>query len=318
MGARFRAVTPGVPTANRGICLYRQAAADELGRAASLCSPAPVRPGEGPLRCFVAVRTQPVERLIAAAFWKAVPETAGTLIAEIQWAALPVLGEQVSAFLEALVASVPDQEPGATALANAEWLPVGHPAAAVLQAVGFTVAGTRTYYQADAAAWRHGLSEVPPLAANSGVIPPHGDHFDGLRALLCGASLRPSDLAHRFHTAGSESPNLFDPRCSGVVIADGKVVAACLANAAHGHLTLAALAGSPDACARLLHHCLQGRDHLPEPASLSFHLDDRDPPGALAGLLERLPHQPAGRLEHYARPLTTAAETVAEMKGEPA
>ena len=315
---RLCAVTPAAPTAGRGTCLYRQAAADELGRAASLCPPAPARPGEGPQRCFVAVRTQPVERLLAAAFWKLVPETDGTLTAEIQWTALARLGEQVPVFLEALLAAVPGQEPTAGTVANAEWLPAGHPAAAVLESVGFAVAGTRTHYQAEAAAWRHALDNAPPLAANTVLVPPRADHFEGLRTLLCGASLRPSELAYGFHTAGSESPSLFDPRCSGVVVADGKVVAACLANASHGHLTLAALAGPPDACARLLHRCLLGRDHLPEPASLSFHLDDRDPPGALAGMLERLPHQTVGQLARHARPLTTAAETMAEKKGEPA
>jgi hypothetical protein len=313
---RLCAVTPAAPTAGRGTCLYRQAVPDELGRAASLCPPAPARPGEGPQRCFVAVRTQPVERLLATAFWKVVPETDGTLTAEIQWTALAVLADEVPAFLEALVAHVAEQESGVVAVAGADWLRVGHPTAAVLQAVGFSPAGTRTVFRADAAVWRQTLGE---LAEPTVLVPPHGNHFDALRALLCGASLRPSDLAHGCHTAGSEAPSLFDPRCSGVVLAaDGRIVAACLANAAHGHLTLAALAGPADACEHLLRHCLQGRDGLAESATLSFHLDDRDPPGALAGLLERLPHQTVGQLARHARPMANAAETLAERKGEPA
>ena len=294
---------PADPAAGRGTCLHRQAAPDEFGRAASLCPPAPVRPGEGPLRCFVAVRTQPVERLIAAAFWKLVPETAGTFTAEIQWAALPALGEQVPAFLEAFVTNVPIQEPGTTTIASADWLAANHPAAAALQAVGFAAAGTRTYYQTDAAAWRGALGAPPPPEENTVLVAPQAGHFDSLRALLCGVSLRPSELAHGCHTAGSETPSLFDPRCSGVVLAEGKIVAACLANQARGHLTLAALAGPPDECARLLHHCLQARDHLPEPSTLGFHLDDRDPPAALAALLERLPIQCGGQLVRYARPV---------------
>jgi hypothetical protein len=201
-------------------------------------------------------------------------------------------------------------------VAGADWLPVGHPAATVLQAVGFSPAGTRTVFRADAAVWRQTLGEH---AEPTVLVPPQGNHFDALRTLLCGASLRPSDLAHGFHTAGSEAPSLFDPRCSGVILAaDGRIAAACLANAAHGHLTLAALAGPPDACEHLLRHCLQGRDGLAESATLSFHLDDRDPPGTLAGLLERLPHQTVGQLTRHARPLATAAETLAEKTGAPA
>jgi hypothetical protein len=295
---------PTGTTAGRGVCLYRQAAPDELGRAAALCPPAPVRPGEGQLRCFVAVRPQPVERLVAAAFWKLVPETDGTHTAEIQWAALPALGEQVLAFLEALVANVPVQESEAVTVASAEWLAAGHPAAAVLRAVGFAAAGTRTYYQADAAACRDAHAAAPPLAENTLLVAPQAGHFDSLRSLLCGASLRPSELAHGCHTAGSETPSLFDPRCSGVVLADGRVVAACLANASRGHLSLAALAGPPDACSQLLHHALQARDHLPQPVSLGFHLDERDPPAGLAALLEQLPFQNAGQLVRYERPVS--------------
>jgi hypothetical protein len=296
----------------RGQCRFRQAEVDELARAASLCQPAPARCGEGPLRCFVAVRPQPIERLLAAAFWKLVPETAGTHSAEIQWTALPALGDELLDFIDAFVAHVSDETEGGTAIAHADWLIVGHPAAAVLQAAGFAVVGTRTVFQADAAVFREALAETPPLESNAGVVPPRGDHFDALRALLCGAWLRPSELAHGLHTAWSESPCLFDPRCSGVVVDGDQIVAACLANVSHGHLTLAALAGPPNACARLLSHCLQGRDGPAESATLSFLLDDRDPPGALAGLVERLPHQAVGQLRRYAR---TAAEAMADSKG---
>ena len=69
------------------------------------------------------------------------------------------------------------------------------------------------------------------------ITPPQVGHFDCLRTLLCGASLRPSELAHGCNTASSEAPSLFDPRCSGVVLADGMVVAACLANASRGHIS---------------------------------------------------------------------------------
>lgn len=92
------------------LCVHRPAEPDELGRATSLCQPQPMRAGEGPRQCFVAVRMQPVERLLAVAFWKAVPETDGTRTAEIQWSALPALGTEFSAFWEALIAHIATQE----------------------------------------------------------------------------------------------------------------------------------------------------------------------------------------------------------------
>lgn len=294
---------------------FRRAQPDEAGRAASLCPPAPARPGEGPRQCFVAVRSHPVERLVAAAFWKTVPETDGTLSAEFQWSALPSLGRELPAFLHALAGEVVEREATATCLAAADWLPEGHPAGPLLESAGFAPAGTRTVYHGDAAAWRVAL-EGEGAEPQGELLPPHGEHFDALRSLLCGASLRPSELAHGFHSGWSESPSLFDPRCSAVIVDGGAVIAACLANASRGHLTLAALAGPAELCARLLHHGLQAHDKLPEPATLSCQLDDRDPPGALAGLLGRLPHTVLGRVGRLARPLAIAPARMPEEKGK--
>jgi hypothetical protein len=293
-------------------CVFRKAQPDESGRAASLCRPEPARPGEGPRHGFVAVRTRPVERLVAAAFWHRVPETDGTLSAEFRWSALPTLGRELPDFLEALALEVAAQEPAATTLAAADRLPDGHPAGALLQAAGFAPAGTQTVYHADAAAWREALDGPD---ADGELLPVRGEHFDALRGLLCGASLRPSELAHGFQSGWSESPSLFDPRCSAVIVAGGGVVAACLANASRGHLTLAALAGPAEWCERLLHHGLQAHDKLPEPATLSFQLDDRDPPGALAGLLEKLPHTVLGRVRRLARSLAIPPARMPEEKG---
>lgn len=282
-------------------CSFRKAEPDETARAASLCPPVPARPGEGPRHGFVAVRSRPVERLVAAAFWKRVPETDGTLIAEFQWSALPSLGPQLSSFLEALAQQVKEQEPAAATLAATDWLPEGHLIGGLLEAAGFSASGTRTVIEADAAAWRQALEGA--AVADGDLQPLRGEHFDALRMLLCGSSLRPSELAHGFHSGWSESPGLFDPRCSAVMVAGGEVIAACLANSTRGQLTLAALAGPAGPCRRLLHHCLQAQDKLPEPAGVVCQLDDRDPPGTLAGLLESLPHTVVGRLKRHARPL---------------
>lgn len=292
---------------------FRRAQPDEAGRAASLCPPAPARPGEGARHCFVAVRSHPVERLVAAAFWKTVPETDGTLSAEFQWSALPSLGRELPAFLHALAGEVAEREATATCLAAADWLPEGHPAGPLLESVGFALAGTRTVYHADAAAWRVAL-EGEGAELQGERMAPRGEHFDALRGLLCGPSLRVSELALGFHSAGSESPSLFDPRCSAVIVDGGAVVAACLANASRGHLTLAALAGPAALCKRLLHHCLQSRDKLPEPATLSFQLDDREQPGVLTGLLEKLPHTVLGRVGRYAQLLAVTSARLTEEK----
>lgn len=280
--------------------MFRGAEPDELARAASLCQPGPARPGEGPRHGFVAVRSHPVERLVAAAFWKTVPETDGTLSAEFQWSALPSLGRELTAFLDALAGEVAERQATATCLVAADWLPEGHPAGSLLESAGFAPAGMRTVFHADAAAWREALDGPDPEGE---LLPLRSEHFEALRGLLCGASLRPSELAHGFHSGWSESPTLFDPRCSAVIVAGGAVVAACLANASRGHLTLAALAGPAALCGRLLHHGLQAHDKLPEAATLSCQLDDRDPPGALAALLEKLPHTVLGRVRRLARPL---------------
>ncbi len=251
------------------------------------------------MHCFVAVRELPVERLMAVAFWKTLVETDKTLTAEFKWSALPALGAEVTTFLKALTAHVAGQEPALATMTSAEWLPAGHPTAAILESVGYVATTSRSYHSADAAAWRAALRENLGSTVAPQIVSPVPSHFPALRSLLCGPSLRPSELAHGFHTAATTSPSLFDPRCSGVILTDGEPTAVCLAQHAHGHLTIAALFGMPSACHALLHHALQAHDHLPEPTTLSFHFDDGDSPASLATLLESLPHHPAAKLSRY-------------------
>ncbi len=290
-----RSVFPGESPATSPYA-FRAAESDELGRAASLCTPAPARPGEGRQHCFVAVRSQPVERILGVAFWKSIPETDGTLTAELQWTALPALGAELPAFLRALIAHIPTAEPSISTIAIADWLPAEQPSA-LLADLGFTATATRTHYQADAATWRTALSHS--IEETPAIHPPHGEHFPALRPLLCGSSLRPTELAHGFQTAATHQPSLFDPRCSGVVVENGQPTAVCLAQHAHGHLTIAALHGSPAACHALLHHALQAHDLLPEPTTLSYYLDASDESSALAALPESLPRSAATQLSRY-------------------
>lgn len=260
------------------------------------------------MQCFVAVRSLPVERLMAVVFWKTIPETDETLTAEFQWSALPAMGAEVSTFLQAFIAHVAAQEPAIAAIAAisaAEWLPAGHPTAALLESIGFVATINRSHFHADAAAWRAALADA--ATNREAPVSPHPSHFPALRKLLCGPSLRPSELAHGFQSAASASPSLFDVRCSAVMLDDsGAPVAACLANSAHGQLSLATLLGTPEACRALLCHCLQARDHLPEPEALSFHIDDVPSPAALAALLESLPHQLLARRSRYTRHFSDA------------
>lgn len=282
--------------------IYRPAFADELGRAASLCTVSAARSGEGPTQCFVAVRERPVERLVGAAFWRLLTSAVGQVEAEFEWAAAAAYTEAVE-FLQALVAEVKKQCPACERIAASAWLPEGHPLAATLEAAGFAAAVKRHVYGAEAKVWREALATAA-IAESEVLTAPTGGHFDELRALLCGPALRPAELAHGFQTAGGESPSLFDARCSALMTEGGKVTAVCLANFSRGHLTVAALHGTAAQGDRLLHHCLQARDHLAEPVSLSFHLDERDPSLALSALTERLPVENGGSSLRYEAELT--------------
>lgn len=280
--------------------IYRPAFADELGRAASLCAAEASRPGDWPLQCFVAVRERPVERLVGAAFWRLLTAADGRGEVEFEWAGAVAHTED---FLRALVAEVKKQYPACERIAASAWLPEGHPLAATLEAAGFAAAGKRQLYGAEANVWREALATAA-IAEGEVLTAPAGGHFDELRALLCGPALRPAELAHGFQTAGGESPSLFDARCSAVLTEGGKVTAVCLANGSRGHLTVAALHGTPAQGDLLLQHCLQARDHFAEPVSLSFYLDDRDPSLVLSALIERLPVQNGGGSWRYEAEIT--------------
>jgi hypothetical protein len=85
--------------------------------------------GEGPMECFVAVRSLPVERLMTVD---------GTCAVEFNWSVLPTLEVEVSTFLRTFV---------------------HHPATIALEHVGFVSTATRLFLHADAAEWRAALAK---------------------------------------------------------------------------------------------------------------------------------------------------------------
>ena len=241
------------------------------------------------------MREQPVERLVEAAIWHTVEEADGGRGVEFDWAAGPALGEDEQvAFLVALVAEIRRQAVDAAWIAPASWLPEGHTSIGILEAAGFAVTARRSLYGVEAAKAREILASQPTPESPGELRAPAPEDFEALRALLCGPALRPADLALGMRSAASHQPSLYDPRCSAVCLRDGEITAACLAQSSHGHLGLAALVGAPEECDRLLVHCLQGRDGLPEPATLGFQIDRRLPAPALTRLTEILPCHSAG------------------------
>ena len=91
--------------------IHRPAFADETARAASLCPPTPSRPGDGPRQCFVAVRNEPVERLVGAAFWRVLLETDHRSSVEFEWSTLAGSATNEDEFVESLVTQVLRQCP---------------------------------------------------------------------------------------------------------------------------------------------------------------------------------------------------------------
>ncbi len=280
--------------------ICRPAHADEYRRAASLFATPPLPDGHGPRLCFVAVREEPVERLVAAAFWGAAMEADGSRGIEFDWSAGPALGaEEQEAFLLALVEEISRQAAEAAWIAPARWLPEGHTVVELLVKVGFALAAERSLYGIKAAQAREILASLAPSESPGELREPVPEDFDALCSMLCGPALRPADLAVGIRSASSHEPSLYDPRCSALLLRDGNITAACLADSSYSHLTLAALAGPPDDCKRLVLHALHGRDHLPEAAAFSFQVDHRQPACAFSRLAGFLHCQAAGRLLRF-------------------
>ena len=290
---------------------FRTAHADEIPRAMSICQPAPEIPGEGPARCFVAVKDRPVERLVGVVFWREIPAEGKTPVgATFEWAMIPDLADSPveTDFLIALVTEIQLALPAARWLSPSTDLPDGHPLAERLLQASFQQVATHTHHSAtvaDIALWLENHPANPsPLPATA----PHPSHFHPLLEVLCGHDLplRKARLSHGLHTSATSHPTLFDARCS-ILLMDGEnVAAACLANVTQGHLTLAAL-HLPSPPAQLLPEILRqviDRSNLfAPPLTLGFSLHPQDPPAGLPALLEIPAFQGVGTTRRFQREL---------------
>ncbi len=289
---------------------FRTAHADEIALAAALCPPAPARPGEGPVHCFVAMDGQP-ECLVGAVFWREIPAEADTPVGTtFEWVVIDDLADSPveTDFLIALVTEIQLAVPAARWLSPTTDLPEGHPLADRLIQAAFQQDATRTHHSAavpDIASW---LEQHPAHPSLLPATAPHPSHFAPLNEVLCGDDrpLSKSLLAHGFQTAGSGEPALFDARCSVLLMDGEEIVAACLANVSDGHLTLTAL-HLPAAPVQLLPEVLRQvitRSNLfAPPLTLGFSLHPQDPPAGLPALLEIPAFQRVGITRSFRREL---------------
>ena len=291
--------------------LHPMLGSDEIAMAATLCPPAPAMPGEGLVRCFVAVEEHPVERLVGSVFWREIPaEDATPVGASFEWAMVADLTDSPveTDFLIALVTEIQLAVPAARWLSPSADPPEGHPLVNRLLQAAFQQEATLTHHSAtmpEVAAWLEKYPAHPtPLPATA----PHPSHLTILHQVLCGEDrpLKKSKLAHGFHTAGTSVPSLFDFRCS-VLLLDGEaIVAACLANVSHGHLTLAAL-HLPVAPVQMLPEILSQvvtRSNLfAPPLTVGFTLHPQDPPAGLPSLLEIPAFRQIGTTRSFRREL---------------
>lgn len=288
---------------------FRAAFADEIPRAMSLFTVAPGKHGEGSGLCFVAVKEHPVERIVGAAFWRMIPSSEGAASeVEFESALIPAFagtrfGEE---FLTALLAEICEIAPASRSVAPSAWLPLDHPYVGLLRSAGWEATASRRLFTANVAEWVSVLQAggAIPLPEGMRIVSPAREHFEPLKALLCGEgrSLRFSELAHGFRSASSDSPSLFDARCSAVLMAGESVVAVCLVNLTHGLLTISALATRgerPEHADVLLRHCLCAHEGLGRVETLAFFLDDRDRLGPLEALADRMPVRTGERCHRF-------------------
>lgn len=280
----------------------------------SICQPAPAVPGDGPVRCFVAIKDRPVERIIGVVFWREIPAEGKTPVgATFEWAMIPdgVDSQVETDFLIALGTEVQLAVPEARWISPSTDLPDGHPLATRLLQAAFQQVTIHTHHSAVITDIAHWLESSPASRTPLPATAPQPAHFHPLHRMLCGEDrpLRQSRLAHGLHTAGSLHPTWFDARCSILLMNGEAVAAACLANVIQGHLTLAALHLPPppvQLLPEILRQVINRTNLFAPPLTLGFSLHPQDPPAGLPALLEIPAFKRVGTTRSFRRELQFA------------
>jgi hypothetical protein len=282
----------------------RPAFPDEYARAASLCKPSPAMPGDGQTRCFLAIKSRPVERIVGAVFWRDRIDSKGSApIVIFEWAMVAALEDSPEeiALLKSLATTVAEALPDVSRIRTSSWLDPQCPAVETLAEAGFSGAATRELSAANVPAWRKLLEASPRSELQP--LPLAPEHFGKVGELIAGKGISDTELAYGFETAGGEHPVLFAFSNSAILLDGEKALGVCLArtDANHTHIRLAAfaLASEPSdtpeadqAIAALLANVL-AKSSLTE-ISLE-HTHDTSPsehpkPGALVRILATYPH----------------------------
>lgn len=213
---------------------FRKSWPDERERAFRVYG-APVAESD---QCFLAVASEPTERIIGAAFWsvdKGDGETSGMV--SFVWKMLPayVGRSEEQNFLSALFAEVSSIHPGVV-LKTRNMLSAEDPAVGMLQATGFRVASTNVVFEGTSDSLLTGHErlaksfqrlETESVLAKS----PDATCLEELRSMVCQRHrlLSPEDLELPLKTPGA--PNgVWDPEWSTVLIEpdSGRVLGAHL------------------------------------------------------------------------------------------
>jgi hypothetical protein len=243
---------------------FRDAHADELQRTAQLFPHVMLR--RGAPRVFLALRSQPTERIVGSVCWRQTPGSDGRTVAHFRWGTLAALqgdgGEQ--ALLEAFIDRL-EAEAAVCDLRTADPLPDGA-AAVVLRACGFQPAETLDIYEGDylscVARIRRFLAHAPKVGPDIVLATPTAQHSDALAELA--AHRHPLMRVERLRAAltpGAQGD--FDPAISAVLLQGETLLGACLVQRTNpGRITLPVLVVDAAAslpgglvCALMFEHC---------------------------------------------------------------
>jgi hypothetical protein len=285
--------------------LFREALAHESARAARIFQPLALRPGDGPVCTFVAVRERPIVRLLAAACWcETSADTASFL-----WKAIYSIRESKieQDLLIALVRHIRDKSPQLKHVHHAGWISPNSPSAKILNAAGWEITSTRHYFMAEPSAWRP-LLEDKELPSEFRIIPLVPSQAREITSFLKEEAIEceAADIALGFKTAWGQAPTLFDPRCSFLVQSGDATVGICLANLRGPRLELEIFSAPPEMVKPMLRYCLQSAEAITSISAITRH---QDAASSVAGPLLDLSTTPAGKYFRFSSPLSAANPT---------